>query len=153
MEKERWLKVIPRDNIPDPKDTPVCEIHWPKGYPTIRVHGKVQPRDAPSIFPGVPKSMIPTPPSKPRPTSKTSLTVCGKKEDELTSFLQKDKITYESLIKNVVSYKFASSITYYTVEVLHIQSCFFTECLPMFQIKISKDLTFLACHILVCSVM
>ena len=72
----------------------------------------------------------------------------GKKEDELTYFLQKDKITYESLIKNVVSHKFASTITYYTVdEVLHIQSCiFFTECLPMFQIKISKDLKFLAYH-------
>ena len=95
MERERWLKVIPRDNIPDSKDSSVCEIHWPKGYSTIRVHGKVRPRDPPSIFPGVPKSMIPRPPSKPRPTSKTSLKVRGKKEDELTSFLQKDKITNE----------------------------------------------------------
>ena len=121
MERERWLKVIPRDNIPDSKDTSVCEIHWPKGYPTIQVHRKVRPRDPPSIFPGVPKSMIPTPPTKPCPTSKTSLKVHGKKEDELTSFLQKDTITYESLIKNVVSHKFASTITYYTVnEVLHI---------------------------------
>ena len=120
------MKVIPGDNIPDSKDTSVCEIFWPKGYPAIRVHGKVRPRDPPSIFPGVPKSMIPTQPSKPRPTSKTSLTVRRKKEDELTSLLQKDKISYESLIKNVVSHKFASTITYYTVdEVLHIQSCFF----------------------------
>ena len=61
MERERWLKVIPRDNIPDSKDTSVCEIHWLKVYPTIRVHGKVRPRDQPSIFPSVPKSMIPTP--------------------------------------------------------------------------------------------
>ena len=30
-ERERWIKAIPRENIPDVPNTFVCENHWPKG--------------------------------------------------------------------------------------------------------------------------
>ena len=49
-ERERWLAVIPRDNIPDKKHTVVCERHWPLGYPTVRDYGKERPLNPPSVF-------------------------------------------------------------------------------------------------------
>ena len=33
-ERERWHTIIPRDNIPDTKNTVVCEKPWPENYPT-----------------------------------------------------------------------------------------------------------------------
>ena len=30
-ERKKWLAVIPKDIIPDKKDTVVCERHWPVG--------------------------------------------------------------------------------------------------------------------------
>ena len=35
-EREKWLKVIPRDNIPDLKHTVVCERHWPQGCESVQ---------------------------------------------------------------------------------------------------------------------
>ena len=39
-ERERWLKSIPRDNIPQSKDTVVCEKHWPVNFEKVLVYGK-----------------------------------------------------------------------------------------------------------------
>ena len=33
-ERERWLTIIPGDNIPDTKNTVLREKHWPENYPT-----------------------------------------------------------------------------------------------------------------------
>ena len=65
-ERERWKKAIPRDNIPDSLETVVCEKHFPPGYATVKAGGRERPKDPPSIFPGIPSSMIPTPPPVPR---------------------------------------------------------------------------------------
>ena len=45
------LEIIVKDN----------EKHWPDGYETVAVNGKVRPKDPPSVFPGVKPSQIPTP--------------------------------------------------------------------------------------------
>ena len=34
-----------RDNIPDCKDTVVCDKYWNQDYPTIIDYGKLRPRD------------------------------------------------------------------------------------------------------------
>jgi len=41
-ERQRWIKAIPRDNIPDKPDiTVVCTQHFPPDYyPVIKVKGK-----------------------------------------------------------------------------------------------------------------
>ena len=49
-ERQRWISLIPRDNIPDKKDTVVCERHWPVGYHKVTDYGKGRPRGPPSIF-------------------------------------------------------------------------------------------------------
>ena len=35
-ERERWMIIIPRDNIPDTPDTEIGERHFPIGYPTVQ---------------------------------------------------------------------------------------------------------------------
>ena len=41
-ERKRWIQSIPRDNIPDTKDTVVCEDHFPEGYDKIKVRHQGQ---------------------------------------------------------------------------------------------------------------
>ena len=48
----------PFPQIPDSKDTVVCERHWPKNYPTIVLRGKPRPADPLSAFSCVPPSLI-----------------------------------------------------------------------------------------------
>ena len=60
-EKERWIKAIPRDNIPDSNNTVVCERYWPKNYATSKYRGKDRPIDPPSIIDCVKPSLVLTP--------------------------------------------------------------------------------------------
>ena len=73
-ERERWIKMIPRDNIPDNPNTVIRERHFPSGYETITVFGRKRPRHPPSIFDCVKPSLIPSTPASPRPTSKACST-------------------------------------------------------------------------------
>ena len=43
-ERERWMKAIPRDNIPDSADTVVCIKHFPDGFETVSVTGRLRPK-------------------------------------------------------------------------------------------------------------
>ena len=79
QERERWIKSLP-NSIHDSVYTSICERHWPPGYNTISVHGKLRPADPPSIFRGVKKSLLPTAPSKPRPTSRNYCEVRKKRK-------------------------------------------------------------------------
>ena len=69
-ERARWLASIPRDNIPDSKNTVVCERHWPSNYAAVTIRGKKRPADPPSIFNCVKRSQWPTAPPPPRQTRK-----------------------------------------------------------------------------------
>ena len=61
-ERQRWIKVIARDNIPDGSNTVVCVKHFPPGFPVLKKKGKSRLRDPSSVFENIPKSLIPTPP-------------------------------------------------------------------------------------------
>ena len=73
-ERERWIKMIPRDDIPDNSNTVICERHFPSGCETITVFGRKRPHHPPSIFDCVKPSLIPSTPAPPRPTSKACST-------------------------------------------------------------------------------
>lgn len=77
--------LLPRDNIPDKKDTVVCERHWPPGYPTIVHYGKERPRDPPSVSNCVKKGLIPSQPPPLRTTAKTAAETRNSYPDELKS--------------------------------------------------------------------
>ena len=49
------MKAIPRDNIPDSAYTVVCIKHFPDGFETVSVKGRLRPKNPPSIFPNLPK--------------------------------------------------------------------------------------------------
>ena len=44
-ERKRWIDVVSKvnKNLKVSKDTVVCEVHWPKGYPTYRKKGHDRP--------------------------------------------------------------------------------------------------------------
>ena len=69
-ERSRWIKSIPRDDIPSHKNTSICEEHWPSGYETISRHGQLRPLHPPTIFNGFKTSSIPTPPAPARTTTR-----------------------------------------------------------------------------------
>ena len=101
-----WLDAIPLKRKIDEKKPFLCERHWPNSYATVTKKGKVKPRDPPSVWPDhekiLPPSCRPPPPPKQRPTKRASLAVRNMQPDELPSFLQQDRVTFQ-IIKERVS--------------------------------------------------
>ena len=99
-EKEKWIKAIPNANLrikikikDKVKITVVCALHWHKGFEEIKVNGKPQPKDPPSIWAGVPSSQVTTLSLSPRPTKKAFSSTRSIEEDQLLEFLSNDKVT------------------------------------------------------------
>ena len=92
-ERNRWLAAIPRDNISDTDETIVCERHWLENYSKVFVFGKPLPANPPSVFPGIPKSQIPTQANLPRTTKKTSSESRNVIPDESSAFNEKGTIS------------------------------------------------------------
>ena len=93
-EQQRWIKAIPRDNIPDTVNTVVCAKHFPSDSPVIKGKGgKMRPKEPPSIFHNIPKSLLPTSAPPKQPTTKAISSSRRFKEDDLQKFLMVDKIT------------------------------------------------------------
>ena len=70
--RKAWRKVIPRTNLPTSNTTVVCERHCPPGYETTTAHGKVRPKNPPSVFDGLPASIWPSAPAKSRTTQRSN---------------------------------------------------------------------------------
>ena len=104
-ERERWIKSIPRENIPDKSDTSVCARHWPPNVFlsfSITVYGRRRPTHPPSVFDCVNPSQVPTAPSKPRDTTRALSPVRATIPDVLSSFLERDKVvSIEDLIEKI----------------------------------------------------
>ena len=114
-ERQRWIKAIPRDNIPDKSDTVVCARHFPPDFPVIKVKGRERPQDPPSIFEGIPKSLLPTPPPPKRRTLKAESSVRSVKEDELLKFTELDRIdSFENFCELISQERIGDGVIYYT---------------------------------------
>ena len=101
-ERSRWIKAIPRDNIPDHKNTSICEDHWPSGYETISRYGKLRPLYAPSVFKNIKASLVPTPPAPARVTSRSLNSVRNIIPDEIDLFNERDKIkSFADIFENL----------------------------------------------------
>ena len=150
-EKERWRKIIPRDNLPDNKNTVVCERHWPQNYPTILDYGKLRPKDPPSVFECVKPSLVPTIPPAPRNSSKTLCENRNKKEDELAAFDKQDKLENIDILKDKVkaaNFGKVEIVSYMCNNKFIIQSSDFLDgsSVPRFSMCISDDLTYESFH-------
>ena len=59
-EREQWIKSVPNANLNVTNNNVICQEHWPSDFDTIEVHGKIRPKNPPSVCPGVSTSQIPT---------------------------------------------------------------------------------------------
>ena len=149
-EREKWLKVISRDNTPDSKYTVVCERHWPQGYETVRCYGKERPLHPPSVFACVKPSLLQSPTPLPRPTVRTSAEVRSQQPDELSAFNEGDKIlNYEDFRHGLSQRNFGCElIVYATKEEIYLQSKKLLEGTGVFKfmLKIDQDFSYEAFH-------
>ena len=150
-----WRAACPRKDIPSHRDTVICSMHWPENVENVLIHGKLRPRDdnPPSIFANFVKSIIPTPPPPPRCTKRTSAEIRSTQPDQMSQYLDMDKINNFEGMKNDIHSKtkdFNTPLLIYAhlENEIIIQSVDFVEGtgVPMFMFKIQKDLTFQAFH-------
>ena len=147
-DKQRWLTIIPRDNIPLSSHTVVCERHWPPEYPTILDYEKERPRDPPSVFTCVKPSLVSTTPTPLRPTTKCLAENRNVLPDDLASFNERDIINSFEDIENKFSthtvdlndIKVTNNLIFQSVDFL----C--NTGVPRFILRIYKNLTFEAFH-------
>ena len=150
-ERLRWIRAIPRDNIPDKPDTVVCEKHWPEGYEKMLSYGRQRPKCPPSVFDCVAKSLIPTNEAKSRTTTKALSSQRNSEIDQLDEFLKKDKIANPYDVNVLVSLVNQHSfqvpvISFAAEEYAVIQSITFVCGVPLFMVKISKSFSFECYH-------
>eukprot|EP00111_Clytia_hemisphaerica_P024881 TCONS_00073335-protein len=94
----KWIKSIPfweEDEIEAMVVHVVCEKHWPVGF--FEKKGdreKMRPVHPPSVK----KCSIPTPPTKERPTKKSSFETKTHKEDQLDKFKLMDAVNCKSFL-------------------------------------------------------
>ena len=153
QECSAWLKAIPLKKEINVKTSVLCERHWPAAYPTISKKGKLRPRNPPSLWPEhphiLPPSCRPKPPSKPRPTKRLSFAVRSEQPDELSQFMENDRVKIEDITERVCgsSEPFCCPTTAYKDgERLVIQSKARSQGVPLFVVEIEQDLKFVAFH-------
>ena len=149
-EKQRWLTIIPRDNIPVSSHTVVCERHWPPEYPKVLDYGKEMPRDPPSVFTCVKPSLVPTTPVPLRSTKKCLAENRNVIPDDLPAFNERDMInSFEDIVNNFNTVDLHVKVTSnFNENGLIIQSVD-SLCdigVPRFILRIHKNLTFHAFH-------
>ena len=150
-QRQRWIKAIPRDNIPDSPNTVACVKHFPPGFPVLKKKGKSRPKDPPSVFENIPKSLIPTPPPPKRPTKKAASSSRSEAlYDDLSLFLKNDSIpSFETLSAELPHRKFEFELASFKFDSeLVIQSKQFCENsdIPKFSLKVKQDFTYGAYH-------
>ena len=121
-ERKLWLSVIPRDDIADHRDLVVCEKHQPANYPKVIYYGKERPRDPPSVFLCVKKTLIPAKLIPGRTTRKANLSCRNSQPDESNPFNQIDKISsfYGFVLMLVNQERISTNDMYVIVNELHI---------------------------------
>ena len=75
-------------NIPDHKDTVICHNHWPKDARMVKVRGKFRPLDQP-----------------PRSTKRKSSEVRSMQPDEISEWLEREKIKDFDSMKGEIKLK------------------------------------------------
>ena len=153
-EKLRWIAVIPRvtqERVLALKDPVICSNHWPDNFKSATVNGKSRPQEPPSIFKGVPLSVLPTPPPNPRPTARSSAAVRNAKPDEMSAFKEQDRVTWQQLKLNLAmkSRPMQHPVNTFVAgdDVQWVLSAEMKNGIPQYSLRINKDLTYDAFHI------
>ena len=150
-ERERWLKSIPCDNIPQSKDIVVCEKHWPINFEKMLVYGKYRPAVPPTVFNCIPKSLVPTTISKKRVTQRAISSKRNLAVDELDEFTKTDlvaKFDVEVLLRKINSTLFHSQVTLFVSDSsIVIQSSNIKSGIPLFSLNWHSNFKFDCYHL------
>ena len=152
-ERKKWIDVCSkvRANLRVTDETVICELHWPENYPTYRKKGHERPAVPPSIFTGIPSSIIPNPPPPPRETQRSSNQLRNTLPDEFDEFERLDRLSFpdleEQLIKNNDRQFSTPTTTFFNNGHVYIQSMTYFQGIPTFMLLISETLKFEAFHI------
>ena len=138
----------------------VCRKHWPQNMPTFTRRGKECPINPPSIFaatadvPNVKECPV-NPPSilaaaanvsnvSSRPTKRSLSSIRSVSPDQMEPFLKQDTLTFDELLSknlgNVSAYKLYDDL-------VAIQSRLIHDSIPLFMIKVSRDLSLKTFHL------
>ena len=148
-DKQRWVKAIPNASLRVTAETVVCELHWPKGFETVSVNGKIRPKNPPSVWPNVPPSQIPTSLAPPRPTRRSSSEARNPDVDQVSAFHDMDNIDFLSLKDILINQKrkFDTTFSSFLIEdTLYVQSNNYTNGVPNFMLRIYDNLNFETFH-------
>ena len=79
----------------------------------MKIKGKSRPRDPPSVFENIPKSLIPAPPTPKPPTKKAASSSRSEvSQDELSTFLKNDSIpSFETVCAELPNPTFEFELT------------------------------------------
>ena len=150
-ERERWFKSIPRDNIPQSKDTVVCEKHWPRNFEKVLVYGKYRPAVPPTVFNCIPKSLVPTTISKKKITKRAISSKRNLAVDDLDEFTKTNlvaKFDAEVLLKKINSTLFHSQvISFVSDSSIVIQSSNIKSGIPLFSLNWHSNFKFDCYHL------
>lgn len=145
-----WMKSLPFKNLETSKHSVICQKHWPASFKTVSKKGKLRPSEPPSVWPGVPRSCVPTPTAPLRPTKRSSLAIRGSQPDEMDQFLQEDKVVFGNIVDRVATKPdlfHCSTIAYTNDSRVYIQSTSFSEGVPRFVIEVTETLEFKCFHL------
>ena len=96
-EKKKWIFVIPKANLVVSKYTAVCGKHWPNDAEMIKAHGKLRPKNPPSVFLGIPSSCRSSQSSNSRKTNQTLSEIRNRFPDEMEEFIKADTLVYHEI--------------------------------------------------------
>ena len=137
-DRKKWIEVCSkiRADLKVTNETVICELHWPENYPTYRKKGRDRPAVPPSLFPGIPSSIIPEPPPPPRETERTSNQLRNTLPDEFDDFERMDQLTYTQLEEQFIlsdTRKLAIPTTAFSNSgFIYIQSITYFQGIPTF---------------------
>ena len=149
-ERERLLKAVPWDNIPDTPNTFICADHWPKFYEIKGVYGKPRPLSPSSVFTSCVKpSLVPTRRAPPRPTKRAHSSTRNTQPEKTEVFIQNDGIASYKEVKvklNNITEPLLQTMQLRNENFVVIQSVNFIEetGIPKFTLKINHKLTFVS---------
>ena len=55
--REQWIKSVPNVNLNVTNNSVICQQQWPSKFDTIEVHGKIHPKNPPSVWPVVQRNI------------------------------------------------------------------------------------------------
>ena len=124
----------------------ICEKHWQESYPTVSIKGRTRPKDPPSVWPGVSQSCVPDLSCSTKYKKKKSfIEVLNSKPDELDSFRELDKLSYNNIVDRVVIKKHnfrCPVVVFCNYNSLNLQSVNFSEGVPKILLVINESLEF-----------